>query len=137
MTKSSKDSCMICLEDSPIPGTATFNCNCTGIFHNNCLSEWYTTYPSTCPLCRKNVRAPIRQPTQPVRQPVQPVRQPVQQPLLQRAIPEYQVIQISNLRPTLEGRQYSQVINNYKIMGGFMIGGILCLSLYYIVINAN
>jgi len=137
MPISSKNACMICLEEHPIPGKAKFNCNCTGTFHNNCLSEWYITYPSTCPLCRKKVSQGVQppqrvQPIQQIRQPItQPISQPISQPLLQRQIPEYQVIHIP--------REYShvgvspQIVNNFKLIGGFIIGALICLSIYYIV----
>jgi hypothetical protein len=57
------DSCVICLENDPLPITNLFDCGCKAIIHNVCLKEWYRINRSyQCIICRKTTIIPLTVP---------------------------------------------------------------------------
>jgi len=50
-----QESCVICLEDYPLPITNLFECGCKALLHNVCLQEWYHKNRNyQCIICRKS-----------------------------------------------------------------------------------
>jgi len=44
--------CEICLGLDDTVKTFDFPCNCSGLFHQQCLNDWETTSSKTCPICK-------------------------------------------------------------------------------------
>ena len=45
------DPCIICLDDNPPVNIYKGKCNCHPTIHNDCMNEWYSVNPNTCPIC--------------------------------------------------------------------------------------
>jgi hypothetical protein len=45
--------CSICLSDLSRGRVVRLSCNSTHIFHDECISQWFSVSRKTCPLCRK------------------------------------------------------------------------------------
>jgi len=48
-----KDECIICLSDTPDVIKYDEQCDCKPYIHTSCRDKWFTTHPSTCPICKQ------------------------------------------------------------------------------------